>query len=197
MKSLAIFSYRTPLCVLYPSRIIAAACYILAQQYLDIPSGLSLAARISSPAPSASLPTPPSHKPPYPESARFVVDFFRFNEMELSSLSGKYHARLNYARLNYARLIFSHAEQQYPRDIGDSPRVLRCPRCKRLRRVGHVRCSGTLHIFLTEKASIQLFLDCATGSGSTSGEALPAVHGDGARNPEGTVTTGTDRSSCS
>ena len=80
--------YRTPLCVLYSSRVIAVACYILAQQYIEGPSSLSLAARISSPAPLASLPTPPSHKLSSPESARFALEFFKFNEMELASLSG-------------------------------------------------------------------------------------------------------------
>ncbi|KAI0818595.1 hypothetical protein BC629DRAFT_1463074 [Irpex lacteus] len=59
----------TPLCVLHSPRIIAVACYVLAQQYLT--------------APSASLPTPPSNKPPYPESTRFAVEFCNLNETEL------------------------------------------------------------------------------------------------------------------
>lgn len=82
-------SYRTPLCVLYTSRVIAVACYILAQHYVGAISNMSmtLADRISSPAPSASLPTPPSHKTPCPDS-RFALEFFNFNEMELASLSG-------------------------------------------------------------------------------------------------------------
>ena len=80
--------YRTPLCVLFPARITAAACYILAQQYTEGPTSLSLAARIASPAPAASLPTPPSHKSPFPESARFAIDFFKFNEVELASVAG-------------------------------------------------------------------------------------------------------------
>ena len=75
-KVVLLSRYRTPLCVLFPAQVIAAACYILAQQYAEGPSSLSLAARISSPAPSASLPTPPSHKSPFPDSARFAIDFF-------------------------------------------------------------------------------------------------------------------------
>ncbi|PSR74914.1 hypothetical protein PHLCEN_2v9448 [Hermanssonia centrifuga] len=58
------------------------------RQFAEGPSSLSLAARIASPAPSASLPTPPSHKPAYPESARFAVNFFKFNEVELAAVAG-------------------------------------------------------------------------------------------------------------
>lgn len=84
--SVANDSFRTPLCVLYSSRVTAAACYILAQHYVNDPEAMTLTDRISSPAPSTSLPTPPSHKP-YTESARFALEFFRFNEIELASLS--------------------------------------------------------------------------------------------------------------
>ncbi|KAL4248135.1 RNA polymerase II holoenzyme cyclin-like subunit [Abortiporus biennis] len=83
--SIANDSYRTPLCILYPPRIIAAACYILAQQLVEGPQSTSLAARLASPAPSASLPTPPSQKPS-PMTSRFAVEFFKFNEIELASV---------------------------------------------------------------------------------------------------------------
>ncbi|KAK7693573.1 hypothetical protein QCA50_003142 [Cerrena zonata] len=86
--SLAYDSFRTPLCVLYPPRIIAAACYVLAQHIVEGPeSSLSLSARISSPAPSASLPTPPSQNFMSPKSTRFAVEFFRFNEVEMASVA--------------------------------------------------------------------------------------------------------------
>ncbi|KAF9053647.1 cyclin-like protein [Hymenopellis radicata] len=80
-------SYRTPLCVLFPPRIIAAACYILAQRLVDGPNAPSLDARISYTAPSASLPTPPSHKPLSPESSRFALEHFAFTSEALSDLA--------------------------------------------------------------------------------------------------------------
>lgn len=75
--------------MLYPARIIAVACYVLAQQYMDGASSLSLTDRLASPAPSASLPTPPSQKLSYPESTRFAVDYYNLNETELSSVAGE------------------------------------------------------------------------------------------------------------
>lgn len=87
--------YRTPLCVLYPPRVIAAACYVLAQHVVDGPeSPLSLSARISSPAPSAFLPTPPSQNPMSSESSRFAMEFFRFNEVEMASIAGMFADQL-------------------------------------------------------------------------------------------------------
>ncbi|KAJ6630774.1 cyclin-like protein [Mycena sp. CBHHK59/15] len=80
-------SYRTPLCLLYPPQIIAAACYILSQRVVDGPNSVSLDARVSSTAPTSSLPTPPSHKPPSPDATRFAIDHFSFNDAELSSVS--------------------------------------------------------------------------------------------------------------
>ncbi|KAF9005626.1 cyclin-like protein [Cyathus striatus] len=85
--SLAHDSYRTPLCILYPPKIIAAACYILAQRMADGPNSPSLDARISASSPSASLPTPPSHKPPSPDASRYAVDHYTFTAPELVSLS--------------------------------------------------------------------------------------------------------------
>ncbi|KAJ8520428.1 hypothetical protein ONZ45_g2786 [Pleurotus djamor] len=88
--SIAHDSYRTPLCILFPPNITAAASFILAQCVVDGPNAMSLDARISSPSPSASLPTPPSHKPASPVSFRFAIDFFAFNESQLASLAEFY-----------------------------------------------------------------------------------------------------------
>jgi hypothetical protein len=93
------FRYRTPMCVLYPPKIIAAACYVLAQRVFDGPNSPSLDARISIAAPSASLPTPPSHKPPSPDAYRYVVEHLTLSETEHSSVSG-----LNFA--NYQPIPF-------------------------------------------------------------------------------------------
>ncbi|GBE82327.1 Cyclin pch1 [Sparassis crispa] len=81
--SIANDSLRTPLCILYPPRIVAAACYILAQYIVEGPHSPSLDVRIASPAPSASLPTPPSHKPLSPGASRLAVEHFGFTEMDL------------------------------------------------------------------------------------------------------------------
>ncbi|PPQ78098.1 hypothetical protein CVT25_015632 [Psilocybe cyanescens] len=77
----------TPLCILYPPRLIAIACYILSQRIIDGPNSPSLDARISATAPSTSLPTPPSHKPPSPDASRAAVDYYNLNETELRSVS--------------------------------------------------------------------------------------------------------------
>lgn len=82
------FSYRTPLCILYPPRIIAAACYVLAEYVREGPQSPSLDARIASPAPAASLPTPPSHKLPSMEVSRFAVEYMEFDEVELAGVAG-------------------------------------------------------------------------------------------------------------
>ncbi|OCH95518.1 cyclin-like protein [Obba rivulosa] len=80
-------SYRTPLCILHPPRIIAAACFVLAQHLAEGPNSPPLDVRIASPAPSASLPTPPSHKAPSPRDSRFAIEHFGFNEMELAAVA--------------------------------------------------------------------------------------------------------------
>ncbi|KAH7916060.1 cyclin-like protein [Hygrophoropsis aurantiaca] len=81
--SIAHDSYRTPLCILFSPRVIATACYVLAQRVADGPHSASLDARISASPPSASLPTPPTHKPASPDASRFAIGFFSFNENEL------------------------------------------------------------------------------------------------------------------
>ncbi|KAF8798000.1 cyclin-like protein [Phlegmacium glaucopus] len=85
--SLAHDSYRTPVCILYPPRVIATACYVLAQRIVDGPNSPSLDARISAAAPSKSLPTPPSNKPPSPDAARAAIEHYNLNEEELSNIS--------------------------------------------------------------------------------------------------------------
>ncbi|ESK94626.1 cyclin [Moniliophthora roreri MCA 2997] len=86
--SLAHDSYRTPICLLYPPRITATACYVLAQRLVDGPNSPSLDARISFAAPSASLPTPPSHKAASPDESRLAIDHFALSEDDLRSVSG-------------------------------------------------------------------------------------------------------------
>jgi len=85
--SLAHDSYRTPLCILYPPRLIAVACYVLSQRIIDGSNSPSLDARISATAPSTSLPTPPSHQPPSPDASRAAIDCYNFNEAELRQVS--------------------------------------------------------------------------------------------------------------
>ncbi|KAF8228192.1 cyclin-like protein [Tricholoma matsutake] len=85
--SLAHDSYRTPMCILYPPKVVATACYVLAQRIFDGPNSSSLDARISAAAPSASLPTPPSHKPPSPDASRYAIEYFTFDKEEISSVS--------------------------------------------------------------------------------------------------------------
>ncbi|KAH6918608.1 cyclin-like protein [Coprinopsis sp. MPI-PUGE-AT-0042] len=80
-------SYRTPVCILYPSRIIATACFVLAQRVFDGPNSPSLDARISATSPAATLPTPPSHKPPSPDATRVVVERYGFSDDELGSIA--------------------------------------------------------------------------------------------------------------
>lgn len=85
--SLAHDSYRTPMCVIFPPKIIATACYVLAERISDGPNSLSLDARISASSPSSHLPTPPSHKPPSPDASRLAIERQPFSESELSCIS--------------------------------------------------------------------------------------------------------------
>ena len=61
---------------------------MLAQRIVDGPNSPSLDARISAAAPSKSLPTPPSNKPPSPDAARAAIEHYNLNEEELSNISG-------------------------------------------------------------------------------------------------------------
>jgi len=89
--SIAHDSFRTPLSVLYSARVIASACFLLAQKFLEGPNAVSLDARISIPAPSATLPTPPSRTsiPLFPSSdrTRFVANFLALSEDELACVA--------------------------------------------------------------------------------------------------------------
>ncbi|KAJ7774654.1 cyclin-like protein, partial [Mycena maculata] len=99
-------SFRTPLCLLYPPQIIAAACYVLAQRVVDGPNSISLDARVSSSAPTASLPTPPSHKPPSPDATRFAIEHFSFSDTELVSVSEALSILLEFYRAQ--DIVISH-----------------------------------------------------------------------------------------
>jgi len=98
--SIAHDSFRTPLCVLYSARVIASACFILAQKYHEGPNAVSLDARISIPAPSATLPTPPPHNPtspdPLSDHTRFVANFLALTDDELNHVSEALSILLEY-----------------------------------------------------------------------------------------------------
>ncbi|EIN07413.1 cyclin-like protein [Punctularia strigosozonata HHB-11173 SS5] len=85
--SIACDSYRTPLCILYTPKVIAAACYVLAQRVREGPHSPSLDARIALSAPGASLPTPPTHKPASPDASRYAVDQLQLSEQEVTGVS--------------------------------------------------------------------------------------------------------------
>ncbi|KAE9387497.1 cyclin-like protein [Gymnopus androsaceus JB14] len=89
-------SYRTPLCILYPPRIIATACFILAQYIAEGPNSLPLDARISFSAPSSSLPTPPSHKPASPDASRLAIEFFGLSANEVQDVTDAVALLLEY-----------------------------------------------------------------------------------------------------
>ncbi|KAF8636560.1 hypothetical protein AX17_003372 [Amanita inopinata Kibby_2008] len=85
--SIAHDSYRTPLCIVYPPKITATACYVLAQHIYDGPNSFSLDARISATSPSSSLPTPPSYKPLSPDASRYAIEYFSLNDVQLAAVS--------------------------------------------------------------------------------------------------------------
>ncbi|KAF8504052.1 cyclin-like protein [Hysterangium stoloniferum] len=80
-------SLRTPLCVLQPPRIIAAACFILAQRLVDGPDSASLDERIFSRS-SASLPTPPHMHPQSPPSSLGAAqNFLQFSDSQMEAVA--------------------------------------------------------------------------------------------------------------
>lgn len=87
--------YRTPLCILQSPRIIAAACYILAQKVAEGPNSASLDDRVSLSAGSASLPTPPSQQPAPPNSSHRTLELFALTEWDVGCVAGKifYHLK--------------------------------------------------------------------------------------------------------
>ncbi|KAI0318952.1 cyclin-like protein [Amylostereum chailletii] len=109
--SIAHDSYRTPLCVLCPPRIIAAACFVLAQKVADGPNSLSLDARISSSAPTASLPTPPSHKPTSPDASRLAIDFFCFDDTELLAVADSLDIILEFYNFQSSSPLGEHLDR--------------------------------------------------------------------------------------
>ncbi|VDB82931.1 unnamed protein product [Peniophora sp. CBMAI 1063] len=84
--SIANDTYRTPLCILYTPKIIAATCYVLAQRLYDGSNSPSLDARLAPIQPSASLPTPPAHKSASPDVNQAILAFFALNELEVQSV---------------------------------------------------------------------------------------------------------------
>ena len=74
--------------MLYTPRLIAIACYVLAQRISDGPNSPSLDARIAVSSPSKSLPTPPSHNPPSPDASRALVDYYNLHEPEVDQVAG-------------------------------------------------------------------------------------------------------------
>ncbi|KDQ60848.1 hypothetical protein JAAARDRAFT_124750 [Jaapia argillacea MUCL 33604] len=103
-------SYRTPLCVLYPPRIIAAACYVLAQCIVEGPHSPSLDARISFPPPTATLPTPPSHKPASPDASRFAIEYFGFKDLELLAVADSLSIILEFYGAQYIQGSTDHLQ---------------------------------------------------------------------------------------
>ncbi|KAL1706927.1 cyclin-like protein [Schizophyllum commune] len=96
--SIAHDSYRTPLCILYPPRIIAAACYILAQAAADDPSASSLDSRLAITAPSSTLPTPPTHKARSPDASRYVIEHYAFSPVEVQNVTDAIDILLEFYR---------------------------------------------------------------------------------------------------
>ncbi|KIY64925.1 cyclin-like protein [Cylindrobasidium torrendii FP15055 ss-10] len=79
--TLAHDSYRTPACILWPSRIIAAACLVLAECFHEGANAPSLAERITPENPSPS----PSNTPPHTSKA--TIAYFHFSPEDLVNLS--------------------------------------------------------------------------------------------------------------
>ena len=78
--------YRSPLCLLYPPKTIAIACYLLGQHMSEDPLSTSLDALISKI--SSSLPTPPSHDDASPESGQYSNDHLSLSKEEVTSVAG-------------------------------------------------------------------------------------------------------------
>ncbi|TRM59363.1 cyclin-like protein [Schizophyllum amplum] len=96
--SIAHDSYRTPLCILFPPRIIAAACYILAQAAADDPSASSLDSRLAITAPSSTLPTPPTHKARSPDASRYVIEHYALTPAEVQDVTDAIDILLEFYR---------------------------------------------------------------------------------------------------
>jgi hypothetical protein len=70
-------------------RIIAAACYVLAQRLVDGPHSLSLDARVFPTLPTASLPTPPTHQSNSPDASRAALGFFKLDAVDGQAVVGR------------------------------------------------------------------------------------------------------------
>lgn len=83
------YRYRTPLCILQSPKIIAAACYILAQKVAEGPNSASLDERVSLSTAFASLPTPPQPQPTPVNSSHQALEFFAFTEWDVGCVAGE------------------------------------------------------------------------------------------------------------
>lgn len=75
--------------MLYTPRIIAAACFVLAQHLAEGSHSAGLDARIAATPAAASLPTPPTHKPASPDAYRVALEYYRLTEADLRDAAGK------------------------------------------------------------------------------------------------------------
>jgi hypothetical protein len=87
-----------------------------------------LDARISASPPSASLPTPPSHKPASPDASRFAVEYYSFAEEDIAKVSGKsigtgcqLNLKNNWHVLDALSILLEYYSVQ---DIQSAPHVL-------------------------------------------------------------------------
>ncbi|KAF8486488.1 hypothetical protein JB92DRAFT_3101411 [Gautieria morchelliformis] len=109
-------SLRTPLCILQPPRIIATACFILAQRLAEGPNSASLDERIYSRS-SASLPTPPHMHPRSPPSANFAQGFFQLSEPDMEAVAITVAIMLNF----YAAHTTEDEKDSYLRPVVNIP----------------------------------------------------------------------------
>jgi cyclin K len=69
---------------------------VLAQFIAEGPNSVPLDARISFSPPSASLPTPPSHKAASPDASRLAIEFFALSETDVQSVADALTILLEY-----------------------------------------------------------------------------------------------------
>jgi cyclin K len=72
-----VLSYRTPLCLLFPTKVIAAACFTLAQRAQDGPNSPSLDQRIEPQLASEQSPV------------RFAVEYWKFDQEQSLQVAGE------------------------------------------------------------------------------------------------------------
>jgi len=115
--TLATDSLRTPLSVLQPARVIAAACYILAQRLEEGPNSPSFDERIFSRS-SASLPTPPHLYPRSPLVTNSAQSIFQLTDEDMEGLAISIAMILDL----YSALGASEAKYAHLLPLGNIPR---------------------------------------------------------------------------